>query len=91
MTAQPTNKEATVGNITGSLSITATASSGTLTYQWYQAKDLAGNDATKVKGATSKTMTIPTDLEAGEYFYFVKVFVDGMASVISEVATVTVS
>lgn len=91
VTAQPTDKDVTAGSITGNLSITAAASTGTLTYQWYQAKDLAGNDAIRVKGATAKTLTIPTDLEAGKYFYFVKVIVDGMASITSDIVTVTVS
>ena len=91
ITTQPTDKEVTAGNITGNLSVTATASAGTLTYQWYQASDVAGNNPVKVKGATTKTLTIPTDLGAGEYFYFVKIIVDGMASVISDVATVAVS
>lgn len=91
VTTQPTDKDVTVGNISGSLSVTATASAGTLTYQWYQAKDSAGNDAIKVKGATAKTMTIPTNLETGDYFYFVKVIVDGMASITSDIVTVTVS
>ncbi len=90
ISTQPTDKEVTAGNITGSLSVTAT-STGTLTYQWYQATDAERRNGVKIAGATAKSLTIPTDLEAGEYHYYVKVIVDGIASIVSETATVTVS
>ena len=90
ISAQPKAAEVTAGNITGSISVTAT-STGSLTYQWYKAEDASGNNPVKVKGATTKTLTIPTDLETGKYFYYVKVFVDGVGSVESEIAVVTVN
>lgn len=88
ITAQPEDATVTEGEISGSLSVTATTAEGsTLTYQWYAVN---GTDKVKVAGATSASFTIPTDLTEGEYGYFVKITVDGIASVNSEIATVTV-
>ena len=90
ITSQPANKSVTEGSISGSISVTAN-SAGTLTYQWYSCSDESGNDAVKIAGATSASMTIPTDLEAGKYFYFVKIILNGMAGINSNIATVTVA
>jgi hypothetical protein len=90
ITSQPANKSVTEGSISGSISVTAN-STGTLTYQWYSCTDETGANAVKVAGATSASMTIPTDLEAGKYFYFVKIILNGMAGINSNIATVTVA
>ncbi len=90
ITTQPADKSVTEGSITGSLSVTA-KSSGTLSYQWYKCANENGSQAVKIAGANSASMTIPTDLEAGEYHYFVKVIVNGIAGINSAVATVTVA
>lgn len=90
ITAQPASVSKTEGSVTGSLSVTA-SSDGMLTYQWYEAEDADGNGAVKIAGATSASMTIPTDLTAGTYYYFVKITVDGLASTRSDVAVVTVA
>ncbi len=89
ITSQPADKEVSEGAISGSLSVTA-KSSGELSYQWYSATDKNGANPVKIGGATSASMTIPTDLTAGEYYYFVKVIVNGIAGINSEIATVTV-
>ena len=92
ISSQPADVAKTAGSISGSLSVTAAANpAGTLTYQWYQANDEAGNGAVKIAAASAASMTIPTTLKAGKYYYFVKVTVDGLASTRSNVATVTVS
>ncbi len=91
VSAQPSDKSVTAGSISGSLSVTASAGSATLTYQWYEAEDASGNGAVKIADATSASMTIPTDLTAGTYYYFVKVIVDGIAATASTVAKVTVA
>ena len=91
ISAQPSNKSVTAGSISGSLSVTASCSGSTLTYQWYACEDANGTGAVKVAGGTSSSMTIPTDLTAGTYYYFVKIIIDGMASTNSSVAKVTVS
>ncbi len=90
ISVQPSDKEVTEGAITGSLSVTAT-STGTLTYQWYTCSDEDGTDAVKIADATNSSFTIPTSLEDGEYYYFVKVTADGLASVNSTVAAVSVA
>ena len=90
ISSQPSDKSVSAGSITGSLSVTAT-STGTLTYQWYSCKDKNGGQAVKVSGANTASMTIPTDLTAGTYYYFVRVITDGIAGVDSSVAKVTVA
>ena len=92
ITAQPASASKNAGNITGSVSVTAAATpAGALTYQWYKAIDEGRNGAVKIAGATSNSMAIPTDLEAGIHYYFVKITVDGLASTYSDVAVITVS
>lgn len=92
VSAGPTDASVTAGSITGSLSVTATTASGsTLTYQWYSAEDESGNGATKVAGEKSSSFTIPTTLKKGKYYYFVKITVDGLGSVTTNVCTVTVA
>lgn len=90
VSAQPQNASVSEGKITGSLSVTA-ASSGTLTYQWYKCDDANGRNAVKVSGATSASLTIPTALTKGTYFYFVKIITDGIAGMNSNIAKVTVA
>lgn len=90
ITTEPANKTVTEGSITGSLSVTA-KSSGALSYQWYKCSDENGANAVKIAGATAASMTIPTDLTEGNYYYFVKVIVNGIAGVNSAIATVTVA
>lgn len=89
ITAQPEDTEVFEGEIDGSLTVAA-QSEGELTYQWYSCNE-NGSYPVKVAGANTDTLTIPTDLEAGNYHYFVKVIVDGIAGVNSKVATVTVA
>lgn len=90
ISVQPTDKEVTAGSISGSLSVTASVSSGELSYQWYSANDKDGNGAVKVKGGRTKTLNIPTDLEAGTYYYFAKIKVNGIDACDTDIATVTV-
>lgn len=87
----PASVSKTAGSISGSLSVKATASSGTLTYQWYKCDDENKTNAVKIANATAANFTIPTDLTAGKYYYFVKITVDGIASVETAAATVTVA
>ncbi|MBO4693865.1 MAG: hypothetical protein J5659_05705 [Clostridia bacterium] len=91
ISSQPANASKTAGSISGNISVTATASSGTLSYQWYSCADTQKNSAVKIAGKTSASMAIPTDLTAGSYYYFVKLKVDGIDATESNVATVTVS
>ena len=89
--SQPQDITVDEGAISESLSVSASTDEGsTLTYQWYKADNAKGRNATKITGETSETMAIPEDLEAGEYYFFVKVTADGTHTVSSDVATVTV-
>lgn len=88
---QPADISVNEGEISGSLSVSASTEQGsTLTYQWYKAENKNGRNAAKMVGETSATMAIPTDLESGEYYFFVKITADGTHTIASGVATVTV-
>jgi uncharacterized protein (TIGR02145 family) len=86
----------TQGNITGSLSVTASVSpSATLSYQWYQNSANSTSGGTSLGttgGAQTNTLTIPTNLTAGgNYYYYCIVSATGGAeSQRSKVATVIV-
>lgn len=90
ITSQPVDITVTEGEITESLSVSA-SSEGTLTYQWYECGSDTGSYPVKVSGATSATFKLPDDLTAGKHYYFVKVIVNGIAGISSAVATVTVA
>jgi len=82
----------TEGNISGSLSVTASVSpSATLRYQWYSNTSAVNTGGNAINTATSSSFTIPTTLEAGTYYYFCEVRAAGATAVRSNVATVTVT
>lgn len=54
-------------------------SEGELTYQWYSCKDMEKTAAVKIAGATSNILTVPNNLEEGNHYYFLRVFVDNLA------------
>ncbi|MBR6572320.1 MAG: hypothetical protein IKK77_01200 [Clostridia bacterium] len=88
---QPEGVTVNEGEIVETLNVSASTDEGsTLTYQWYKAENAKGRNATKIQGEAKNTMAIPEDLEAGEYFFFVKVTADGTHTVSSDVATVIV-
>ena len=94
ITTQPVaSTSVTQGSITGSLSVTASVTGGaTLSYQWYSNTTNSNTGGTLISGATSASYTIPTNLTAGTYRYYVVVSATGGAvSVPSSVATVTVN
>jgi peptidoglycan/xylan/chitin deacetylase (PgdA/CDA1 family) len=78
------------GNISGSLTVAATAAqSAVLTYQWYSADSVGG--WTVVDGATSATFAVPTNLTAGTYYFYCKLSASNAPSKTSDVVAVTVS
>ncbi len=91
ISSQPADVTKTEGSVSGSLSVTATAESGTLSYQWYSCDDTNGSGAVRVAGATGSSMTLDSGLTEGKHYYFVKLIVDGMAGTDSKVATVTIN
>ena len=81
---QPQDATVTAGSITGELTVAATGND--LTYQWYK-------DGAKISNETKATLTIPTDLTAGTYKFYVEVTSskDGYTSTVkSTEVTVTV-
>lgn len=81
---QPQDATVTAGSISGELTVAATGDS--LTYQWYK-------DGAKISDETKATLTIPTDLTAGTYKFYVEVTSskDGYTSTVkSTEVTVTV-
>jgi len=80
------------GNISGSLSVSASVMGGaTLSYQWYSNTTASNSGGTVINGATGSSYTIPTTLTAGTNYYFVEVRATGGAvSVRSNVTTVRV-
>lgn len=93
VSSQPANATKTVGAITGAVSVTASASSGTLSYQWYQATSADGYaTATPISGATTNSYTIPTGLAAGSYYYFCAIYIAASSvSLSTNIATITVN
>ena len=89
ITEQPEDTTLSEGEISGALSVTASSTS-TLSYQWYSCRDELKTDAVKIKNQSLNTMPIPADLTAGEYYYFVKIIVDGVDGATSRVAKVTI-
>ena len=88
------NGIATVSEISAgeaaTLSVNA-ESTGNLTYQWYKADSVDKRGAVKITGATDNTYVTDENAEAGTYYYFVRVTVDGMASTDSDVFVINVA
>jgi plastocyanin len=89
ITAQPVDVvNVTAGSINDSISLTANVTMGkTISYQWHTINE-RGNQA--IPGATTEKFTIPSESNAGTYYYFCKISADGAASVRSNIVTVTV-
>jgi len=92
ITTQPSNRNLTVGSISGNLSVVASVTnSATLSYQWYSNTIDSNSDGTVISGATGSNYSIPTALSVGVYYYFVEVRATGDAlPVRSNVATIEV-
>lgn len=89
ITTQPTSgvyvKDASV-----SLTVAATASAGTCSYQWYSCEDAEGtNESSLGEGAREATYAVPTGT-AGNYYYFCRV-TDDNGSTDTDVARVRIA
>ncbi|MCL2719323.1 MAG: glycoside hydrolase family 5 protein, partial [Lachnospiraceae bacterium] len=85
------------GYIDGEFSISANVVNGdnsTLSFQWFSntANSTSGGTAigAPITDVTTATLTIPTDLKEGRYFYYVVISANGVPSVTSNVAEVRV-
>lgn len=92
ITSQPVSyTEVVAGNISGSLSVSATVVSGTMSYQWYSNTTNSNVGGTAITGATNSTLSIPTNLAGGDSYFFCEVRATGGAtSTRSNVAKVTI-
>ena len=82
----------TQGNISGSLSVTASVTpNASLSYQWYRNSTNTNTGGTIISGATGVSYTIPTTLTAGTYYYYCEVSSQGAVSVRSSAAAVNVA
>ncbi len=90
ISAQPQDAGVTEGAITGSVSITATATGAAPTYQWYRNLTDSNVGGTAEQGATNASMEIPTDLTSGAYYFYCMVTA-GAQTLASETCTITVA
>ncbi|MDD3334240.1 MAG: putative Ig domain-containing protein [Eubacteriales bacterium] len=80
---------AAVGNITASLTAEAAVlPSAAVTLSWYSCDENGISNGNVL--ATGTSFTLPTDLEAGVYYYLCEAVSSGAVSVLSNVATVVV-
>jgi hypothetical protein len=89
ITTQPANQTTISGGAT--FGITASVSSGTLTYQWQKKAVAAGSRWADISGATSATRALTGQLAAntGDQYRVVMQSTSGAAAVTSSVATLT--
>lgn len=93
ITTQPASANYEAGDDATALSVVATASAGTLTYQWYKNTDgdTTGKEGDKIEGATSATLATAniSTASAGTYYYYC-IVTDSNGSTASSKATITV-
>jgi O-glycosyl hydrolase len=70
ITTQPSSGLYITGDTAPTLTVTAQAGTGTLTYQWYKAASAANSGGTAIEDATTATYQI-TDTAEGTYYYYV--------------------
>jgi hypothetical protein len=76
---------------TGAVISVLANSDGEVSYQWFACTGDTKRGAVKIKGANSESYTTDAELPKGKYHYFVRVTVDGMASVDSPIMAVNVN
>lgn len=89
ITAQPQGAAYVTGSTATDLSVTATASAGDLSYQWYSNTTATNTGGTLISGATDPSYAPSTDV-AGTFYYYC-VVTDDNGSTPSDVATIVVS
>ena len=89
---QPADATVTAGSIDSSLSVTTAVTQGvTPSYRWHRATDADRTGVSTFIGVTTATFPKPTTLTGETYYFYVVVSAPGAASVMSDVATVTVN
>lgn len=79
ITRQPADQSTGI-NDTAALTVTASVSKGTLSYQWYTASGKINTGGTAVSGATNATYHAPTDAVGTSYYYCVVTNTDNSAT-----------
>lgn len=87
ITVQPSDKSVGTTGIDDSIAVTATTTSGTLTYQWYSNIIKSTVGGALLAGETDSEMDLPEILSIGTYYYYCVVS-NGTHSLHSAVATV---
>lgn len=80
-----------LNEISGNITINASSTTGQLKYQWYSNTVNAHAGGTRIAGATNSYYTFPTNLSAGDHYYYCEVSSPGATSVKSNVCKATVS
>ncbi|MBO7140800.1 MAG: hypothetical protein J6W19_09555 [Prevotella sp.] len=89
ITIQPVSAQYKQNSTAEALTVAATASSGTLTYQWYSNTTNSTDGATAIDGATAAAYT-PSTATLGTTYYFCAV-ADASGTTNSNIATITIS
>ena len=89
ITTQPVGAKYAPNATATALSVVATASAGTLSYQWYSNTTESTEGATAISGATSAEYTPSTATEGTTYYYCV--VTDGNGSVTSDIVAIKVT
>ena len=89
ITKQPVSATYEVGDAATALSVTASASAGTLQYEWYSNTSATTEGATKVQDKSTTVTYTPSTSSAATTYYYCKVY-DTNGNTDSEFATVKV-
>lgn len=89
ITTQPVSASYKQNATATALTVAATASAGTLTYQWYSNTTESTEGASEISGATSSSYT-PSTETLGKTYYYCTV-TDGNGSINSDIASITVA
>lgn len=89
ITTQPVGAKYAPNDVAAALSVVATASAGTLSYQWYSNSTESTEGATAISGANSSEYTPSTATEGTTYYYCV--VTDGNGSVTSDIVAIKVT
>lgn len=79
ITSQPSDKTVST-NGTAALTVAATVSKGSLSYQWYTVSSKVSTGGTAISGATSATYNAPTSIDGTNYYYCVVTNTDNSAT-----------
>lgn len=89
ITTQPADATYGQGEAPAALTVGASSTAGTLTYQWYQCDDANKTNAQPVSGATSASYSSFSTETIGTYYYYCEV-TDDNGTFASDVATIEI-